>query len=134
MSMSPITRTIQGQSQTFMLSAAAMTATIVTPLPSSYAEAWQTDRGVPQMAGGGYTDGVPSATSWANLINAAGNASTSAIEPKEIEAVLRESLIGGGMATDTAIDTAQRLRFCQTSCQADLLAAEIVLAAVAAAG
>jgi hypothetical protein len=142
MSMSPIVQSVQGQTLTLILSLASLNA-ILTPtelgraLPSRApdvkfssigADGHSTAFGPPNYGGGA----PPTAQLWADIITASGISAKSCIPDDQILAVLAAALIGGGLASAAATDTAERIFHGQLNRAVDLLAATTVRAAVAA--
>ncbi len=133
--MSPITQTVQGQSLTFLLTMASLNAVLTTDelnrafMPQAHA-AQAPITSHPGTASGGWT--IPTQTMWAAMLAAGGNGAASQIPPEQIRSIMREALIGGGMASAAAIDTAEHIQRGQLNRAVDFLAAQIVNAAVAA--
>lgn len=140
MSMSPITETVQGQSLTFLLTKAAMDATLTIaaletafrPQLSSISNAIASSPGNWKSGGATSLYTAPTQAMWAGVLATGPDASTSQIPRDQVVAVLRESLIGGGMAAANAINVADTIVRNQNSRAVDYLAAQIVQAAIAA--
>jgi hypothetical protein len=136
MSMSPIIQTIQGRSLTFMLSKASLDATLTT---AALNEAFSSNSACLGAAiinpfappgAGLWSAPVYSQAQWAATV--ATGTSKLQIPDDQIRSILREALIGGGMATAAAVDTAEQIQTNQLNRAVDFLAAQIVQAAIAA--
>jgi hypothetical protein len=136
--MSPITQTVQGQSLTFLLTMASLNAVLTTDeLNRAFSPQWNTmdEAMVSRHGPSGFTAAgliMPTQTMWASMLAAGGSAQSSQIPPEQVRSILREALIGGGMASAAAIDTAEHIQRGQISRAVDFLTAQIVQAAVAA--
>lgn len=134
MSMSPITQIIQGRSLTFVLPRAALDAVLTYDelgrafqrQAFAYAEAGATQK----QGAGTYVHATQAM--WASMLAAGTDAAKTQIPDDQIRSILREALIGGGMASAAAVDTAEGIYRGQLNRAVDYLAAQIVLAAIAA--
>lgn len=138
MSMSPIIETVQGQSLTFLLTQAALDATLTqAALDAAFWPQIGSVSNAIAASPGNWKDGgsslynAPTQTMWAEVL-ATVSAQTSQIPREQVVAILREALIGGGMATADAINKADTIVRNQVNRAVDYLAAQIVQAAVAA--
>jgi hypothetical protein len=139
--MTPIVEIVQGQQLTFLLSKTALDAVLTRKalfeafapqsrtLHEAMAHHRQADGGRPGSAQNqsSYTQSM-----WAAALGAGGDAATSQVPPDQIRAILREALIGGGMARADAIGTAERLHQSQLNRAVDYLTSRIAKAAIAA--
>jgi hypothetical protein len=140
MPMQAIEETINGEALTFLLTSEALAATLdraalhqaFAPQIGSIAHAFAARPGEWSSGGGTTLLREPTAEQWAKIIDAAPAATTSQIPQEQIIAVLEAALIGGGMEATAAAHAAHRVVHHQTNRSADFLAADIVLAAVAA--
>jgi hypothetical protein len=136
MSMSPITETVQGQSLTFMLPKASLDAVLTYDelgrafqrQAFAYGEAHVANMSA--SSSGTYVHATQAM--WAAMLAAGTNAAMTQIPDDQVRSIIREALIGGGMASGLAVDTADRICRGQLNRAVDYLAAQIVQAAIAA--
>jgi len=132
--MTPITQTVQGTSYTFTLPLASLNSILTA---DALAQAFRVNscsvddamhRANWKASTGQQLQSVPTSSNWANAV--AGSSLRMPVE--QIRAVLAAALVGGGMASATATDTAERIVSNQMNRDVDALCATITTACIAA--